>query len=468
MVDDDQQNWDEKLDTILMGYRASRQSSTKHSPYYMLFQQQMRLPVDSELLTSDIDSELLTSDEQDYDKEDGEDISEIIEQLLESRQKAFDKAESNIEHAQKKQKELYDRKHQPDELPEGSMVLLENTAQKQRKGGKLCPAWLGPYTISKHLGKGVYELTNQTGVIIRKKANISRLKVYTQRDGKEPEDKENQGGAEDGKGEDQGKEKGDSTEEKGDKGDSGEKKENEKKRKRVVDSDRAKKKHHMAAMSEKSLKQILEGKPLHDDHISFAQKLLQKQFPMLDGLQSPLLSQNSGFCPVKDESIQIHHTGKFHWVTSSSIGGNVQVYDSMFEGGELSSSLQIQLAQIYMTLIKEEDGNEEEGNGYKYLELKVPALQVQSGGKDCGVFAIAFAYHAAKGDDLRKMRFHQERLRPHLVQCFKKKHLESFPHTSLEKPQIFVACMQGRVGWGGEVGRCHELSFLHDVICFSP
>lgn len=63
VVDEDQQNWDEKLDTVLMGYRASRQSSTKHSPYYMLFQQQMRLPVDSEMLTSDIDSELLTSDE---------------------------------------------------------------------------------------------------------------------------------------------------------------------------------------------------------------------------------------------------------------------------------------------------------------------------------------------------------------------------------------------------------------------
>jgi len=326
VVDEDQQNWDEKLDTVLMGYRASRQSSTKHSPYYMLFQQQMRLPVDSEMLTSDIDSELLTSDEQAYDnkdKEDGEDVSRIIEQLLESRKKAFDKAECNIECAQRKQKELYDRKHQPDELPDGSLVLVENTAQKQRKGGKLCPAWLGPYSVSKHLGKGVYELKNQDGVIVRKKANISRLKVYTPRDGKEPEDKEkkdkeNDGDVEDRKGEeDHGKEK---AEEKDDKSGSEEKKENGKKRKRVVDSDRAKKKHRMAAMSEKSLKQISDGKPLYDEHISFAEKLLKQQFPTLDGLQSPLLSQNNGFSPVQDESIQIHHTGMFHWVTSTSIG----------------------------------------------------------------------------------------------------------------------------------------------------
>jgi len=83
--------------------------------------------------------------------------------------------------------------------------------------------------------------------------------------------------------------------------------------------------------------------------------------------------------------------------------------------------------------IKEEDDDEEEGHGYKYLEVKVPAVQEQSGVKDCGVFAIAFAYHAAR-DDLSKMRFHQERLQPHLVQCFKKKHLEPFPHTTLKMP----------------------------------
>ena len=43
-------DWDEKIDTVLMGYRSSQQSSTKHSPYFMLFQQRMRLPNDNELL----------------------------------------------------------------------------------------------------------------------------------------------------------------------------------------------------------------------------------------------------------------------------------------------------------------------------------------------------------------------------------------------------------------------------------
>ena len=140
---------------------------------------------------------------------------------------------------------MYACKHQPDELPEGTLVLLENTAQKQRKGGKLCPAWLGPYTISKNLGKGVYELKNTAGNIVRKKVNISRLKVYTYRDGQEPKS----GKDDNDKGE-KGEEKNKKEEE--EKNDSHEcsKKKEERKRKRVAHSERATKKHRMAEMSE--------------------------------------------------------------------------------------------------------------------------------------------------------------------------------------------------------------------------
>ena len=92
----------------------------------------------------------------------------------------FKKAESNISAAQERQKQTYDRKHQPEEIAEGTQVLLENTAQKQRKGGKLEPAWLGPYVIHRCIGKGLYELSRD-GKVIKKKANISRLKVYTKR-----------------------------------------------------------------------------------------------------------------------------------------------------------------------------------------------------------------------------------------------------------------------------------------------
>ena len=58
----------------------------------------------------------------------------------------------------------------------------------------------------------------------------------------------------------------------------------------------------------------------------------------IDGLQPSVLSQRNGFIPVQHKAIQIHHVPG-HWVTSSSTGRNLAVYDSKFTGGDLSSSL---------------------------------------------------------------------------------------------------------------------------------
>lgn len=45
---------------------------------------------------------------------------------------------------------------------------MENTAQKQRKRGKMHDKWLGSYTVHKDLGKGVYQLRNLTGTVLKK------------------------------------------------------------------------------------------------------------------------------------------------------------------------------------------------------------------------------------------------------------------------------------------------------------
>ena len=110
----------------------------------MLFQAEMRLPIDSELQPAS------------HLEETSDNIQEVIDQLLKSREEAFQKVESNIKSAQNKQKETYDRKHQQHpSIAVGCKVLLENTAQKQRKGGKLDSRWLGPYIVNRDLGKSL-------------------------------------------------------------------------------------------------------------------------------------------------------------------------------------------------------------------------------------------------------------------------------------------------------------------------
>ena len=37
LCSDSHTDWDEKINTVLMGYRASHQVTTKHSPYYIVF-----------------------------------------------------------------------------------------------------------------------------------------------------------------------------------------------------------------------------------------------------------------------------------------------------------------------------------------------------------------------------------------------------------------------------------------------
>ena len=108
-----------------MGYRCSRQETIKRSPYYMLFQKEMRLPIDSEVIPPQNLYSLNSENE----------VQEVIQVLLES--KLFDKTSLNISESQREQKKVYGRKHQSTILSVNTMVLMENSCQKQRKGGKM-------------------------------------------------------------------------------------------------------------------------------------------------------------------------------------------------------------------------------------------------------------------------------------------------------------------------------------------
>ena len=73
---------------------------------------------------------------------------------------------------------------------------------------------------------------------------------------------------------------------------------------------------------------MMSGAWLTDEHISAAQRLLKNQFSHVGGSQSPLLAETNGFESVPSSGVQIHYC-KHHWVTSSSIGEHVVVYDSI-------------------------------------------------------------------------------------------------------------------------------------------
>jgi hypothetical protein len=180
-------------------------------------------------------------------------------------------------------------------------------------------------------------------------------------------------------------------------------------------------------------KAILDKRMLTDEHMNLAQHILCEQFPVIGGFQNTLLCQNDGMIPVQNEAIQIHYVGN-HWVTSSSIGGTVDLFDSKFHG-KLCSTLTHQLALVYRTLAESFDDDTSE------IPINIPRVQQQEGCIDCGLFALAFAVHTALGDDLTMMMFNQSLMRPHLVNCLRDGVFKPFPHKKVQTIPIDFTAM---------------------------
>ena len=103
LVNEDQTNWDEKLETVLSAYRVSKQKSTGYSPLYMMFHRQPLLPIDSELVQS-------------FQNDDEPDIEAFIDRMIDIRDKIKEVASINISKSQSEQKKYYDSEHSTEVL----------------------------------------------------------------------------------------------------------------------------------------------------------------------------------------------------------------------------------------------------------------------------------------------------------------------------------------------------------------
>lgn len=65
-----------------------------------------------------------------------------------------------------------------------------------------------------------------------------------------------------------------------------------------------------------------------------------------------------------------------------------------------------------------------------YFKVCQVDVQCQSGGSDCGLFAIAFALMLCQREDPRTVSFLQSSMRGHLVQCFEQEVIGDFPHST--------------------------------------
>ena len=156
-------------------------------------------------------------------------------------------------------------------------MLLKNSRKESRKGDKLAPRWVGPYTIHESLGKGVYRLSNPKtgfGLVNGAAVNQCRLKIYLAPNS--PSDTSSEVDSES---------------------------DSEPKTKAQPPPKKRKVSQYWVADLDLKTgdKVIIErGRKLTDRHMEAAHKVLAEQFPHLQGLQSTLLAQTGGFTPVSE------------------------------------------------------------------------------------------------------------------------------------------------------------------------
>ena len=135
----------------------------------------------------------------------------------------------------------------------------------------------------------------------------------------------------------------------------------------------------------------------------------------MQGLQSVTRGITMNFDIEPGEFVQILHNGHGHWLTISTVGNEhpqVEVYDSVY-----SCCPTLCKAQIAALLSTKQPA----------IHLKYMDVQMQAGGYDCGLFAIAFATAIVFGKQPGLFCFDQPKMREHYKKCLEQGHITKFP-----------------------------------------
>ena len=128
-----ERNWDDYLPYLLFAYRVSAQSSTKESPFFLVYGRDPRIPTKS----------VLSHSRSPY----AIDVEDYKEDLLTNLSLAWKSAAQHIKQAQSTQKAYYDRTSKESGLKPGDRVMVFMPAETKTKDHKLVRPFHGPYRV---------------------------------------------------------------------------------------------------------------------------------------------------------------------------------------------------------------------------------------------------------------------------------------------------------------------------------
>lgn len=373
---DDQEQWADILSSVLFAYRTSKHASTGFSPFFLLYGRQPRLPVDLMMDTQPKD----TSIEEKCGEIPVKDVCINVAKMQDERCETSKIAMDNITNAQERQKRNYNKRCNPANFKDGDEVLLAVVKNKNRCGGKFDERYAGPYKIVNAVSKGVYRL-QRGGKELKKSVNGSRLKPYHRKQNEvscvKMADVENH-----------------------------------------VTESAVNQTHAIPgfqSVSQEDQSNILKHRYWLTDIEINAQALLRHQNPGTRGLQDTCLSSTNQFVSETGEFVQIYNANKSHWILLSTIGcrkNEIYVYDSFYRYLHADPGDAI----VRLSDCKSET-----------INVIMPAIQRQTNGSSCGLFAVAFETSLLICYCTWVIAHDQQKMRQHLKDCFENKILTEFP-----------------------------------------
>ena len=168
-VDGDVQRWDEHIGVCLMAYRSSVHQSTGYTPFNLMFGREMKLP---------LDIMIGVPNEEEYNLY-GDFASKLKRKLTE----AFKHVRENLQTAQCRQKDYYDRGIKDCSFQPGDQVFLYNPALKPGEAAKFHREWKGPYLVLQKVTEVTYKIRKlDEPRNVSKIVHFNNLKLYKRKE----------------------------------------------------------------------------------------------------------------------------------------------------------------------------------------------------------------------------------------------------------------------------------------------
>ena len=152
-------DWDLFIAPVLFAYRTTKHSTTKISPFQLVYGRSARLPLD-------------IPNEENHNA-----INDRISYLIEDVSQIRKKARDQITQSQVIQKDRHDKRIKKEKsFHIGDKVLYFKVAQDQSHSNKLAQKWKGPYYVHDNLPHGAYKLRTIEGQVLTTSVNRNLLK----------------------------------------------------------------------------------------------------------------------------------------------------------------------------------------------------------------------------------------------------------------------------------------------------